>query len=399
MHVRGFIGLCICKIQSAAVILILTAVPNISFADNRDWARKGLQASDEKYKYFVGISAPHGNKQDAIEQAKNNATILLVNQEFSSKSQVTVKTSEDVSAISVEKSTLVKIENIDLSHFEMVDQEIEKIEGNIPLYVAHVLFRFDKSKIEEQRQRIADKSGASGLEKQSEQDEINWKLKAAVQDKKQRDIELKKIDDTWREIFPLLGLDAAVGLAGVKNADFLTLNFGLRLRLIDRIYIGAFYTYGGGSSRKPTPNNSGDKSNSSASNSLSHSSYMATNSGAAENGDQGSTSSEHADQDVMIKMGLDTRIYLIRDIQSGFYLKGLWAEDQVHVTCSKDPNGKCTSPMPKNQSGYGYAGGLGFQMNKGVFYYWIEGVAGKNSNPEIAFNGNVTIGMTWGMIK
>ena len=362
----------ISKFALITFLMILKAP--ITFANEKDWVKKGFQISDARYKYFVGVSAPIGNKQDAIEQSKTNAIILMVNQEFSTGANVTVKTAEDTNAVAVARTTFISVSDVDLTDFELVDQEVETIDGDVPTYVTHSLFRFDKNKLDQQRQRLLSKGKDAASLKEGNSD-IEKKLALALEEKKKRDEEFKRINEVWKSVFPAVGLDAAVGYGGVKSADFLTFGLGLRFRVLDRFYLGGFYTYGSGSERKPDSGNSNN------------------------GGNQDPNQTTSKDKDVFIKTGIDVRLYLVRDVRSGFYIKGLWGQDQLHLTCPKDAAGNCSSAMPKNQTGYAFGGGIGFQKNIGDFYYWIEGVAGNNSNPEIGTNVSINLGITWGVVK
>jgi len=358
------------------VLLIVWLSPAIARGEDREWIRTSFKASDGKYKYFVGVSEPLGNKQDAIAQARENAWSRVVSQEFSTRAKVRFESTESLEVFNAERETSVYVE-VDFSELEQIDQDVEVILGDIPSYVVRSLFRYDRDKIEKQRQKIIARQEAPASDRPIDSDSNRKKAEArnkAIREREQREEEIRRLRKVWTDVFPAYGADLTLGYTGKGQVHFTAAGLALRARVIDRLYLGVFYSYGIGGDRKAE---------------------KADSSGTAVQPEKREGSARD-DTDVFIRSGVDLRFYIVRNIRNGYYIKALMGLDQLHITCKKDAEGYCIAPMPKNQSGSASGGGLGVNTNIGPAHFWIEGVMVKNSNPKIGVNGSLNFGTTWG---
>ncbi|MBL7714443.1 MAG: hypothetical protein JNL01_03180 [Bdellovibrionales bacterium] len=360
MHIERFFVL-------VSFFVGLSVLQTARAEDERTWIERGFKPATPQYKYFVGVSAPFGNVLDATSDARKNATILLVNQEFSTNSNISLRTAETANAVVIENHSLTELKDVDLTNFELEDQQIETIQGDLPHYVVKALYRYERARLDKERTRLlANQNKSDQIGNYTNDKSMQNELQKATADKIQREADLNAEIATWKSVFPLVGADLNIGYQGFKDVDLVSLGFGARLRLpyFNRIYIGGFYSYGAGSDRTPT-----------------------------------GTSGGSYDTDTASRLGIDTRIYLIRDPREGLYLHGLASLDQVHRTCSKNSVGACTSPSTPDQHGNSFGGGIGAQLNSKHGFYWIEANYAVDSNPAIGRSIWAGLGITWGVVK
>ena len=372
--------------------VILFAVFFISIgaraSEDREWIHRGFQPADQKYKYFVGVSAPFSSVQDAIMDARNNAAILLVQQEFSTNSDISIKTAETANAIAISNHTTIQLKDVNLSNFELQDQEIVQVDGDVQKYIVKALYKYDQKKLDDERNRLV-LLNQNNSRLALNDTQLNSELKKAEGAKKKREEETEKEIKVWRDIFPRLGLDLHFDYGSSKRVMVFGFGLGLRLKILDRIYLGVGGYYGVGSSRKADSGSTSTQSTSSG-NSTSGTSAAST-SGTT-------TTTPVSDSDENAGVQADIRLYLVRNPRAGFYVKGLAGYDYEHLTCTKNSAGVCVSQQTPNAIGYSVGGGLGFQLGDQHFY-WIETTGAYESNPKIGYLLGLRVGFTWGLIK
>lgn len=345
-----------------AILALTLGFIHSARADN-SWKTSGYKPSDNQFRHFVGISPPEHSEARAIAEARRLVMVELV-RALSDRATIAVTTAESTSAVVVKDNSDAIAENVDIGSLELVDQVIERRDGEIEtgLYVARSLYRYPLAKLKAERERLGRDAKPASTPEDALKD-----LPVELQREKARQTALEAERahraESYNTAFPRLALDATFGMTFLQNEYFLTASPGFRVRLIEPLDIGARMVWGVGSNERVVQ----------------------------ESPDKNYNKADHLDSDSLFTYGLNARIYVHRSAHSGFYLYGEHLIETLRFTCDKTRDGTCVALNRPDQTLHSNTVGIGFVRDAGFPVYLQVGYGVEDRRVDLGIGFSVPL--------
>ena len=137
------------------IFMIATSSGALAFGGLPKWVLK-TPSSDSQFRYYVGRSSMAATIETAVENANKNARESAIRDNFGSYSQIETVTTDSLTGSQSSSWAQEKSEIVNLSGMESIDERVvPQKDGTVVRYNAYKLYRFSKTAIERERQRLS----------------------------------------------------------------------------------------------------------------------------------------------------------------------------------------------------------------------------------------------------